>query len=379
VQQRHRHEPPCAIAGVAAAGVACMRSRNCRAALANLAFVCSSVLIAPGCLQTLARAASSDSWWEPRKTHAACASVVVICVCVVSTRADKRRHDLHATVMTSAAPKGSGSRCTDDAGAPSAPRSSARRATRVGRARACARRCAAAPPSSPRAAPCSAAPHHRLASAVTTSSASPRAAMKRAPQRGRSCCAFFCALVLEVLAWGLAVVGITTSFWLGARARGARCSVSVHTPRTTRTTGARAGAPAPCTRRRRRGAHAWPLALAPHLFPLRRFSAPKTFARAWCTHACACAHARTRARTHAPAQRRPARRCPASRTPACGSPAATTRLAPPPARSCRRRRRRRRRSWPPRFSRASAACRATSAACCAATPVRQAPARVAVR
>jgi hypothetical protein len=49
--------------------------------------------------------------------------------------------------------------------------------------------------------------------------------MKRAPQR-RSCCAFFCALVLEVMAWGLAVVAITTSFWLGARAkrqRGARC------------------------------------------------------------------------------------------------------------------------------------------------------------
>ena len=35
-------------------------------------------------------------------------------------------------------------------------------------------------------------------------------------QHRTSCCAFFSALLLEVLAWGLAVVAITTSFWLGA-------------------------------------------------------------------------------------------------------------------------------------------------------------------
>jgi hypothetical protein len=157
-----------------------------------------------------------------------------------------------------------------------------------------------APPRRPRRrTPHPAAPHRIIASAVTTSSsASPRAAMKRAPQRGRSCCAFFCALVLEVLAWGLAVVAITTSFWLGARA--ARCAVQRQRSEATHARAPRqrqvpAVAPAACTRRRRRGGHAWPLALAPHLSRFR-VRAPKTFARAWCTHACACAHARTHAR-----------------------------------------------------------------------------------
>ena len=43
-------------------------------------------------------------------------------------------------------------------------------------------------------------------------------------QRRESCCAFFSALLLEVLAWGLAVVAITTSFWLGAPGAAARCN-----------------------------------------------------------------------------------------------------------------------------------------------------------
>lgn len=36
-----------------------------------------------------------------------------------------------------------------------------------------------------------------------------------------SCCAFFTALLLEVLAWGLAVVAITTSFWICAPSQAA--------------------------------------------------------------------------------------------------------------------------------------------------------------
>ena len=44
-------------------------------------------------------------------------------------------------------------------------------------------------------------------------------------QHRTSCCAFFSALLLEVLAWGLAVVAITTSFWLGAPGR-RRCICS---------------------------------------------------------------------------------------------------------------------------------------------------------
>jgi hypothetical protein len=40
--------------------------------------------------------------------------------------------------------------------------------------------------------------------------------MKSAKTQRSSCCAFFSALLLEIFAWGLAVVAITTSFWLGA-------------------------------------------------------------------------------------------------------------------------------------------------------------------
>jgi hypothetical protein len=53
----------------------------------------------------------------------------------------------------------------------------------------------------------------------TAASGSPSSIMKGDSKSKRtSCCAFLSALLLEVLAWGLAVVAITTSFWLGAPA-----------------------------------------------------------------------------------------------------------------------------------------------------------------